>query len=208
MADEPNATPDEAAPEGDAAKAKGGIMGLLTKLPVLIGGVMVLEAAVLFVGFKALGGGPSSADAAHVDEHGAAHVDDGHGDPHASDGHGDAHAGESADPNSLVEVAVDSFRAQNQLDGRTYLYDVEVSVQVAGSDAERVKSRLSNSKGLVRDRLTRIIRGIDPTKLNGTAEPGLETLRRQVQYQLDLIVGEGVIQEVLVPRCIPYRTSY
>ena len=56
--------------------------------------------------------------------------------------------------------------------------------------------------------MNRIIAGIDPQKLNGAVEPGLETLRRQVKYQLDQIVGEHVIEEVLVPRCIPYRTDY
>jgi hypothetical protein len=33
-------------------------------------------------------------------------------------------------------------------------------------------------------------------------------LRRQVKYQLDEIIGEEMISEVLVPRCIPFRTDY
>jgi len=35
-------------------------------------------------------------------------------------------------------------------------------------------------------------------KLGGGSEPGLETLRRQVKYQLDEIMGEEMIDEVLI----------
>src|ERR1700753_2826397 len=56
-----------AAPPGhgdkkEDGKAKGG--GLFTKLPVLLGGVMVIEAFVLFAGFKIMGGGAKPAAAA------------------------------------------------------------------------------------------------------------------------------------------------
>src|SRR5687768_14887589 len=43
------------APTGAEKRAAGG--GLLAKTPVVMGGVMILEAAVLFAGFKFLGGG-------------------------------------------------------------------------------------------------------------------------------------------------------
>ena len=203
---------DTADKKNDASKdepaKKGGVMGLLSKLPVLIGGVMTVEAVVLFVALKGFGG-PAAAEAHgpeghaevayQLDDHGEPVLDD-HGNPIPLEPHPEGP--------ELVEVPVDSFRAQNQLDGRTYLYDVDISVQVPSEFADEVKAKLEGSTGLVRDRMTRIIRSIDPQKLNGTAEPGLETLRRQVRYQLDLIVGEGLIEEVLVPRCIPYRTSY
>jgi hypothetical protein len=29
-----------------------------------------------------------------------------------------------------------------------------------------------------------------------------------VKYQLDIILGDGVIEEVLVPKCIPFRTDF
>ena len=51
---------------GDEKKGegkKGGIGALLGKTPVMIGGVMLLEAVVLFAGFKFLMGGPKSAAA-------------------------------------------------------------------------------------------------------------------------------------------------
>jgi flagellar basal body-associated protein FliL len=191
MAEDKDGSKDVAPNEADDAK-KGGIMAMLTKMPVIVGGVMTVEAVILFAVLKGFGGGPAPADA-----HGEVLLDD-HGNPIEI----------VEDKTAQVEVPVDAFRAQNQLDGRTYLYDVEVSILVKPDVAEKVQETLAASTGLVRDRLTRVIRSIDPQKLNGSAEPGLETLRRQVKYQLDLIVGDGLIEEVLVPRCIPYRTSY
>lgn len=185
----------EEAKEQKNAKV-GGIKRLLTKLPVLISGVMVVEAVLLLGAFQMLSGGPGSAEGALVEE----------------EAHGPAEEGEATDFSHFgadyAEVAVDSFRAPNRLNGRTYLYDVDISVRVKADVKEKVEAKLANSTALVRDRMNRIVAQIDPQKLNGAVEPGLETLRRQVKYQLDLIVGEGLIEEVLVPRCIPYRTDY
>ena len=75
-------------------------------------------------------------------------------------------------------------------------------------DAEKIAAKMEASTALIRDRMNGIIARIEPQKLNGATEPGLETLRRQVKYQLDQIVGEGYVKEILVPRCIPYRTDY
>ena len=71
-----------------------------------------------------------------------------------------------------------------------------------------MKDTIEARKALITDRIRTIIAQTDPEKLGGGSEPGLETLRRQVKYQLDHIVGEGLIDEVLVPRCIPFRTDY
>ena len=196
MSEEAKAT-DAGTEAAAAGGKKGGLMGLLTKLPVLIGGVMVVEAVALFVGFKMMSGGPAAA-------HGAEAPAGEHGEAGPAEG---GHDAEAPGP-ELVEVAVDSFRAPNRLNGRTFLYDVEISVRVKAAHKEQVERTLKGSTALVRDRMNRIIAGIDPQKLNGAHEPGLETLRRQVKYQLDLIVGDGLIEEVLVPRCIPYRTDY
>jgi hypothetical protein len=60
----PAAEKKEGAAHGGAAKA-----GILGKLPVLLGGVMIIEAAVLFAGFKFLGSGaPRAAEGAELTE--------------------------------------------------------------------------------------------------------------------------------------------
>ena len=178
----------------------GSAGGILTKTPVLLGGVMLLEAAVLFAGFKFLGGGPAPVAGAELTHDGAMHGDDSHGDGTKSS--------TTADVKSFVEVEVLSFRAPNKQSGRTFLYDVSIYVVAKAEKEALVKKTFESRKALITDRVRTIIAQSDPEKLGGGSEPGLETLRRQVKYQLDEIVGEGVIEEVLVPRCIPFRTDY
>ena len=202
MSDKPDKKPAEPAAHGDEKKpAKGG--GLLTKTPVLMGGIMLVEAAVLFAGFKFLGGGPkaaSGADSAAVDEHG----ETGHGE----EGHGGGAEGKPKDKSKGVELALLEFRATNRISGRNLLFDVSIFVSVKGEHEEAVKQTIADRKALITDRVRTIIAQSDPEKLSGGAEPGLETLRRQVRYQLDEIIGEGMIQDVLVPRCIPFRADF
>src|SRR5688572_2545000 len=51
------AAPDKGAAGAASPAKKGGIGAMLTKTPVMLGGIMIIEAAVLFAGFKFLGGG-------------------------------------------------------------------------------------------------------------------------------------------------------
>jgi flagellar basal body-associated protein FliL len=180
-----------AAPAKGAKESKGG--GLLAKTPVLLGGVMVIEAIVLFAGFKFLGSKPQSASGADL----------------VAEDKGDGkHGGKGSTDKKTVEVQVSDFKALNRTNGRTFLYDVSIYVVTRAENEERVKDKFKDNKALIEDRIRTIIAESDPEKLGGGSEPGLETLRRQVKYQLDGIVGEGVIDEVLVPRCIPFRTDY
>ena len=180
--------------------ANGG--GMLTKTPVMLGGVMLLEAVVLFAGFKFLSGGsgPKSAEGAELST--TEHVE-GHGD-----GHGDGKGGKAVDKRKTVEVNVLDFKAPNKQSGRTFLYDVSIYVVTKAEFAEKVKTTIGEREALIKDRVRTIIAQSDPEKLGGGSEPGLETLRRQVKYQLDEIIGEEMVGEVLVPRCIPFRTDY
>ncbi len=197
--------PDAAAAPGaekkDAKPAKGAGGGLLTKTPVLMGGVMLIEAVVLFAGFKFLGAGAPPADAANV-----AHLDEGGS---GDDGHGGEDGKRVAvDRKKTVEVNVLDFKAPNKLAGRTFLYDVSIYLVTKHEFAEQVKQTIKDREALIKDRIRTIIAQSDPEKLGGGSEPGLETLRRQVKYQLDEIIGDEMISEVLVPRCIPFRTDY
>src|SRR5258706_8729141 len=187
--------------------AKSG--GMLTKMPVLLGIVMIIEAVILFAGFKFLGGGPKVAAGAETsapDSHDAdGHGGDAHGDPHAA-----AHGGhtDKADKKKRVELPVVDFRAPNKQGGRTFLYDVTIFISVRADAEEKTKGLLSDRAALIKDRIRTIIAQSDAEKLGGGSEPGLETLRRQVKYQLDEIIGEGVIDEMLVPRCIPFPVNF
>jgi flagellar basal body-associated protein FliL len=189
---------DKHAPKdkGGDKKSGGGIGAMLGKTPVMLGGVMIIEAAVLFAGFKFLGGGPGPAVGADLKTE-----LDSHGNP-KTDGHGGA-----AGDKKSVEIPVVEFRAPNKVSGRLLLIDVSIFMVVKADHEAQAKETLKTREALIKDRIRTIIAQSDPEKLGGEAEPGLETLRRQVKYQLDEIIGEGMIEEVLVPRCIPIRAD-
>jgi flagellar basal body-associated protein FliL len=175
-----------------AAPAGGG--GFLTKTPVLLGAAMFLEAVVLFAGFKFLGGGAKTANAADLTS--------------ITKSTADAAADSTDAADSTVEIQLLDSRFPNKQSGRTFLYDVQIYLSVKKDAADRVKKVLADHDALIQDRVRTIIAQSDPDKLGGGSEPGLETLRRQVKYQLDELVGDGMIDDVLIPRCIPFRTDY
>ena len=208
MAEKPKKEPAEPALPPAAEKtdgAKKGAGGLMAKTPVLLGLVMVIEAAVLFAGFKFLGGGPKPASAVELAEK------EGGGDEPKLDAHGNPIPGsekKKVDKDHAVELNVVDFKAPNTQNGRRHLYDVSVYVSVKAEFETKVMDRIKDRDALIRDRLRTIIGQMDPEKLGGGSEPGLETLRRQVKSQLEIIIGDGMIDEVLVPRCIPFRADY
>ena len=222
MSDKPKKEPDAKAADakGDAhaEKPKGG--GLLSKTPVLLGGAMIIEAVVLFAGFKFLGGSPKPANAELMQpeakaeggkEAEAAKGEGGKEGEHGKEGEGKPGAEGAAKPAKMgarVEISVLEFRAPNSQNGRTFLYDVSIFITVKSEKEAEVKEKITASGALIKDRVRTIIAQSDPAKLGAGTEPGLETLRRQVKYQLDSIVGEGIVEEVLVPRCIPTPVSF
>jgi flagellar basal body-associated protein FliL len=211
MADKAEKKPEGAAAGGEKKEAKhgGGAAAMLGKTPVLLGIVMLLEAVVLFAGFKFLGGGPKPASAVELAQEDAGH--DGHGG--GGDGHGEGGGGggggkKSNDKDRVVELNVVEMKAPNTQNGRRFIYDMSVYASVKGEFEAKVKDRIKDRDALIRDRLRTIIAQMDPEKLGGGSEPGLETLRRQIKTQLEIIIGDGMIDEVLVPRCIPFRADF
>ncbi len=186
---------------GDAKKAKGG--GLLKSLPMLLGIVMVLEAVVLFAGFKFLGSGPKSAQGAEL-------TAEGHGgEATGKEGeHGVQGGSAPKEKKKVVEVQIVQDKFPNTKNGHMFLYDVSIFAVTKGDNEEKLTSATKERGATIRDHIRTIIAQSDPEKLGGGSEPGLETLRRQVKYQLDEIVGEGMIEEVLIPRCVPFRADF
>lgn len=184
----------EAAPA--AVPAAASKVGFLTKTPVLLGGVMLVEAIVLFAGFKFLTGGAKNANAADLTTQ-LKKADGAEGEKSAS-----------VDTTGTVELPLLESRFPNKRSGKTFLYDVKIYLSVKKESADKVKSVIGEHDALIQDRVRTIIAESDPDKLGGGAEPGLETLRRQVKYQLDEIVGDGLIDDVLIPQCIPFPADY
>jgi flagellar basal body-associated protein FliL len=195
------------AEEGKDAKKKGGIMAMLTKLPVLIGGVMVIEAAVLLVAAKFIfGSAPAPATGAelHGEEKAGAHGEE-------AGGHGE----EGKEPKKeRAEIVLAELRAPNKISGRTFLFDVAIYASVKGDNEEKAKSAIEQRKALISDSVRTIIAQSDPEKLNGAKDPGLQMLRRQVKFRLEEILQDDkslpkdMILDVYVPKCTPFRADF
>jgi flagellar basal body-associated protein FliL len=103
-----------------------------------------------------------------------------------------------------VKLIVDA-RLPNSKSGKVILYYLSVVVKVAEKDKEHVTSLYSEREAEVNDRIRAIIASAEHKVLN--EEPGLETIRRQIAYELDQDLGKDLIKEVFIPKCIPQRTE-
>lgn len=191
----PAAPAEKKEPSGEKKGAGGG----LGKTPLLLGIVMLVEAAVLFAGFKLLGGGPQHSVAIQL----SAGEKGGHGDKPAGDGAPGAAGGERT-----VEVPVVELRAPNSQNGRRFIYEVAFVALVKADAEAKVKDAIKAHENQIKDRVRTIVAQMDPEKLGGGSEPGLETLRRQTRKQLDIIIGDNMIDEVVVPKCNPFRADF
>lgn len=168
-----------------AAKVKKGP----PKTLIIIIAVTVLEASLFFGAMKMFGGGPQVA-------HGAAEGKDllkGE-DPHKSE------------TMEAVEIELlNKFRVPNDKSGALFIYDLDLYVKVARAKQPAIEALVNSRKGELSDRVARIIRGNDAAVLN---EADLKTLRTQIRNTLGDLAGDPeIIQEVLIPRCVPMRTE-
>lgn len=160
--------------QGDSrtGKKRGKMM-----LAGLVLGVMVVEGLMIFALVKGYTAKPQEAN--------------------ASQGL-DAHAGQKAP--TPAEAQVVQFRAQNDRSQRMTVYDLTVSVVSTSDKIEELKLILEQRKDTIRDRFTRVVRSLDPTRFQ---EADLATLRSQFRTELNQIVGEDqAVKEVLIPSII------
>src|SRR5450432_2217159 len=122
------------------AKAAGGLM---TKTPVLLGGVMIIEAVVLFAGFKFLGSAPKPAAGAEL-----AAPDVGSSE-HGEHGEGGA-APAKIDKKKQIEIQIVDFRAPNKQSGRTFLYDVTIFAVTKAEFETKVKETITAREALIK----------------------------------------------------------
>ena len=174
--------PQEPAP---APKVKKG----LPKMLIIVIAVTVVEGGLFFAAMKMFGGGPQVA-------HGAAEGKDvlKGDDPHKSD------------TVEAVEIELlTKFRVPNDKSGALFIYDLDLFVKVAKGKQATIEGLVNSRRGELSDRVARIIRGNDAAVLN---EADLKTLRTQIRNSLGDLAGDPeIIQEVLIPRCVPMRTE-
>jgi flagellar basal body-associated protein FliL len=172
-------------PEPAAPKVKKG----LPKMLIVVIAVTVVEGGLFFGAMKMFGGGPQVAHGA------AAGKDVLHGE--------DPHKTETVE---AVEIELlTKFKVPNDKSGALFIYDLDLYVKVAKAKQAAIEALVSARKGELSDRVARIIRGNDAAVLN---EADLKTLRTQVRNTLGDLAGDPeIIQEVLIPRCVPMRTE-
>lgn len=217
----------------DAAEAKAKKKLPMTLIAVV--GMSLLQAGGFVVAFKMMSGaapGPSygkdgkhaidagdghDAHAKPADDHGDAHAkpaedhgaahgghDDGHG---KADDHGKADAAHdpamSKPPRSHAELMLlKSFRVPNNKGGRTYIFDFDLSVVVPEKRRAEVEMLIKDRAGEIADAAARVIRSADARVLN---EDDFRVLRKQLADALEKVLGDGSVERVLIPRCVPLR---
>ncbi|MEK6644971.1 MAG: hypothetical protein AABZ08_13805 [Planctomycetota bacterium] len=176
------AKPPAPAPEGDAkADAAPKKKGKMMTF-ALFGGVMLIEGVAIFATMKMLGHEP---------------------DPTV----GMEPLAPTTKPwEESSELPVASVRVPNSNGARTMLYSVKVAARVNHKDKDEMREFLEKRKSTIEDVISRTIRSAEEKHL---AEPGLETLKRLVRYELNTLVGEEhKIEQILIPECMPIPAGY
>lgn len=200
-------SPAEPAPAPAKKSGKGKLFGI-------VGVVMVLEGVGIFAAMKMMGGSPDPVAAAAPLKV------------------------EKQEPDRIEEVELAQFRAPNVKEGKLVLWSLQVALRVStsgghGGEGGKGKSeakeeghekpaekseggkakadspavaKIKMNERTIKDRLTRIVRSAEPTQLQ---EDGLETIKRQMKFELERILGDDVkIVEVLIPECTPFPTGF
>lgn len=137
------------------------------KLPLIpIVGVLTLLVVEGVVIFMVVGGAAKPAETHGAELH-EAHMDEG---------------------DKLVEILVVKDKFPNNSTGRSWIWDVEIQVQVKTKNLGQVQEVLASRSAEIKTGLARIWRTAQHNYFN---EPSLETLTRQVKRLLDDIMGEG-----------------
>ena len=164
MADEKK-TPDA----GEAKKRS-------LKGPLMVLGILVLEAGLIVGGMMMLMKPPASTDASMVSE-----VD-------------------APEEEKIVEIPVLDAKLPNAKTGVTYLYDTEIYVQVKQRNAEDVQSQLDRFQNEIKAEFNAVWRTSEPKHFQ---EPRLESLTRKVHALMDERFGtDSVSGEPIILKCV------
>jgi flagellar basal body-associated protein FliL len=172
----------ESAPDAKPPAAPGKKSGKFMTLGI-VGGIMLVEGISIFMVMKFFGAEP---------------------DPTQGMEHGIAPTTRPWEESQEIQVA--QVRVPNSSGSRTFLYNVRVVIRVHHKDYDKIKEFMESRKNTIEDAIGRVIRSADERHL---AEPGLETVKRQIRYELGSLLGdESLIEQVLIPECMPLPTGY
>lgn len=178
---------EQRARETEAEESQGEKKGLNVKTMVLVGIFVVLQAVLTVVivwAFKgATGTGPQKAEANQA-------VED--------------------EPQFVIVPALpntpsNKIVAVNAQRGQLVYWALKVSLRVPVGQEEHLKERLIANEDLIKEKINTVIRACDPTILEQEADHA--TLKRQIRFALNSILGKGTISEVVIPECIPQKVD-
>ena len=143
---------------------------------LLVGSILVVEAAVI-IGAMVLLSGPPEVEASNVKA-----------------------ALEVAEDEKIVEILVLDSKLPNHKTGITYLYDAEIYVQVKKRYEVRVREELNQFRNEIKSQITAIWRTCDPRDFQ---EPKLQSLTRKVGALLtDRFGVDQQLSEPIMSKCV------
>lgn len=172
----------EAAP-AEGEKPKGG--GLPVKTIGIVAVVMIIEAVVIFFVFSAMGPKKVAADVPPAE----------------------LHSNEDDQPTEIL-VVEDKF--QNLQQGKVWIWDLSVYVQVKAKHAEEIEGKLEQRSAEIKEGISQIVGRAQPAQLK---EPDRQTLNRQFIAYLTKIFGtdadgHSLIEKVVIPRCRGFPAEF
>lgn len=97
-----------------------------------------------------------------------------------------------------VEVCLPELNAFNKREGRLYVFNLQITIRVRAEKGEEVRQIIEARNSTILDRFNTVIRSAEAKYLN---EPGLDTIRRQLRFELDRILGDDqLVLELLIPK--------
>jgi flagellar basal body-associated protein FliL len=109
-----------------------------------------------------------------------------------------------------AEIPLMQERLTNNASGRIFIYDTEIQIVTQERHRETVQGVMDSRMASIRTGISRIFAAAEHSYF---AEPGLETLTRQVTEFLHSIFpedgeGEEIIVSVLIPKCMGFPADY
>lgn len=147
----------------------------------VVAGIMLIEGVVVFLAVRMTAETPDQAAAAEL----------------------------VTDPSQLLdimdaELPLVDCDAINRKSGQSIVVHISLSVRVSADDQEYAAKLVEKRQSTVKDRVQMILRSADPQHLN---EPNLDTLKRQIQFELDKIFEDNeLVLEVLITQILQTRS--
>jgi len=171
-----SAAPAPVAEEGGEKKSK------LKKLVLVLGGFVVVQALVVGVAVVVIKTATSPAPAVAKAETAPVHE-------------------EMVLVSVLPKESDGKIRAVNARSGQLVYWSIKVSVRVPSGQQKEITERLIANTDLVKQEITTVVAACDPDILQQEADHA--TLKRQICFALNTILGKQMVSEVVIPECLP-----